>query len=195
MFAKSRLDALGDGIFAVAMTLLVLDLRLPENFHPQTSAEFIQGLADLWPKFLPYGLSFGVLGMRWLFGVELRTREEFFGRKYVTWWLIYLLLITCLPFSTIVVGRYGNLAPAIWLYVGHLLLLALIGARLVSLTPGLEPGWHMRQRRLGTYVLILTSVLAFALSFVSPRAALWALGLNFVAAGVAHWFHRNGAPT
>jgi hypothetical protein len=46
-----RLDALGDGIFAVAMTLLVLDLRLPENFHPQTSREFIDGLGELWPKF------------------------------------------------------------------------------------------------------------------------------------------------
>src|SRR5579862_2301769 len=34
MFSKARLDTLSDGIFGVAMTLLVLDVRLPENFHP-----------------------------------------------------------------------------------------------------------------------------------------------------------------
>ena len=62
MFSKSRLDTLSDGIFAVAMTLLVLDVRLPDDFHPKDSAELLQGLFDLWPKFLPYLLSFGVLG-------------------------------------------------------------------------------------------------------------------------------------
>jgi len=60
MFSKARLDALSDGIFAVAMTLLILDVRLPEDFHPQDGAELLRGLADLWPKFLPYVLSFGV---------------------------------------------------------------------------------------------------------------------------------------
>jgi uncharacterized membrane protein len=47
MFSKARLDTLSDGIFGVAMTLLVLDVRLPENFHPHDNAELIQGLLDL----------------------------------------------------------------------------------------------------------------------------------------------------
>ena len=62
MFSKARLDTLSDGIFGVAMTLLILDVRLPDDFHPKDSAELLQGLFDLWPKFLPYLLSFGVLG-------------------------------------------------------------------------------------------------------------------------------------
>ena len=65
MHSRGRLDALGDGIFGVAMTLLVLDLRLPEDFHPQTSSELVHGLAELSPKFFPYALSFYVLGLRW----------------------------------------------------------------------------------------------------------------------------------
>ena len=56
MYPKAWLDALSDGIFAVAMTLLVLDVRLPEDFHPQNAAELLSGLNSLWPKFLPYGL-------------------------------------------------------------------------------------------------------------------------------------------
>ncbi|HEY1505549.1 MAG TPA: TMEM175 family protein [Stellaceae bacterium] len=191
MFARSRLDALGDGIFAVAMTLLVLDLRLPDDFHPQSAAEFVEGLATLWPKLLPYVLSFSVLGMRWLANVELRTREEFFGRKYVDWWLFYLLLITCVPFSTIVVSRYGNFAPAVWLYIGHTMLIALISMRLVYLTPGLEPGEHLRRRQTGAIVLAVTAVLAFGLSFLSPRDAIWAFTLNFLAPRLTRRLHRT----
>lgn len=70
MFSKARLDTLSDGIFGVAMTLLVLDVRLPDNFHPRDGSELLDGLANLWPKFLPYLLSFSVLGLRWLANVQ-----------------------------------------------------------------------------------------------------------------------------
>src|ERR1019366_10372632 len=106
---------LSDGIFGVAMTLLILDVRLPDDFHPKDGGELVQGLTGLWPKFLPYLLSFGVLGLRWLANIEVRTRAEFVNREYVNWWLLYHLLITCVPFTTIVVGRFAHLAPAIWL--------------------------------------------------------------------------------
>src|SRR5579871_4287106 len=108
MFSKARLDALHDGIFSVAMTLLVLDVRLPEDFHPANGNELLQGFTRLWPKFLPYVLSFGVLGLRWVASIQVRTRAQYFNREYVNWWLAYLLLITFVPFSTIAVGRYAS---------------------------------------------------------------------------------------
>ena len=77
MFSKARLDTLSDGIFGVAMTLLILDVRLPEDFHPTNGAELLHGLYALWPKVLPYVLSFGVLGLRWLSNVEIRTRADY----------------------------------------------------------------------------------------------------------------------
>ena len=40
MFSRARLDTLSDGIFGVAMTLLILDVRLPEDFHPMTAANW-----------------------------------------------------------------------------------------------------------------------------------------------------------
>jgi Endosomal/lysosomal potassium channel TMEM175 len=58
MYPKLRLDALTDGIFAVAMTILVLDLRLPEEFHAVDDNAMARALLGLWPKFLPYALSF-----------------------------------------------------------------------------------------------------------------------------------------
>jgi len=42
MFSKTRLDTLSDGIFAVAMTLLILDVRLPDDFHPNDGAELLR---------------------------------------------------------------------------------------------------------------------------------------------------------
>jgi uncharacterized membrane protein len=191
MFSKARLDTLSDGIFGVAMTLLVLDVRLPENFHPRDNAELIQGLLNLWPKFLPYLLSFGVLGLRWLANIEVRSRAEYVNREYVNWWLLYLLLITCVPFTTIVVGNFGHSAPAIWLYAGHTLLIAAVGLRLVAITPHLEQGDHLDRRQFSALLLIGSSVLAIAVSFFDPRIALWALALNLAAPIIRRWTQRS----
>jgi uncharacterized membrane protein len=190
MFSKARLDTLSDGIFGVAMTLLILDVRLPEDFHPQDGGELVQGLIALWPKFLPCVLSFGVLGLRWLSNIEVRSRAEYVNREYVHWWLFYHFLITCVPFTTIVVGRFAHFAPAIWLYAGHTLLIAAVGLRLMLITPHLEQGDHLRQRQMSTLLLIVSSLAAIALSFVNSRVALWALALNFAGPLLARWGWR-----
>jgi uncharacterized membrane protein len=190
MFPKNRLEALHDGIFSVAMTLLVLDVRLPEDFHPGDGEALLRGLLGLWPKLLPYVLSFGVLGLRWLASVQIRTRAEAFNREYVNWWLFYLLLITFVPFSTIAVGRYANLAPAIWLYAGHILLIALISMRMVALTPDLDRD-HLRRRMMSAAYLATSALLAIALSFVSTKIALWALALNFAQPMIEKWQRRE----
>jgi uncharacterized membrane protein len=183
---QKRVDTLSDGIFGVAMTLLILDVRLPDDFHPDDAGELVNGLANLRPKFFPYLLSFGVLGLRWLANVEVRTRAEFVNREYVNWWLLYLV-----PFTTIVVGRFGHFAPAIWLYAGHTLLVAIIGLRLTAITPGLEPGDHLRHRQTSALFLIGSSLLAIAVSFVSPRLALYGLALNFAAPLIRKWRSRS----
>jgi uncharacterized membrane protein len=187
MYPKARLDALHDGIFSVAMTLLVLDVRLPDEFHPRDAAELLQAIGNLWPKFLPYLLSFTVLGLRWLASIEIRSRAEYYNRGYVHLWLFYLLLITCVPFSTIVVGRYASLAPAVWLYAGHLLLIALVSMRMMALTPHLEPGDHLRAKQMGAMLLVVSALLTIALSFIDLRNAMWGLALNFVQPLIARW--------
>ncbi len=47
MFSKARLDTLSDGIFGVAMTLLILDVRLPDDFHTQDPGELLQEFGNL----------------------------------------------------------------------------------------------------------------------------------------------------
>jgi uncharacterized membrane protein len=193
MFAKVRLDALSDGIFAVAMTLLILDVRLPDDFHPKDGGELLYGVVGLWPKFLPYVLSFGVLGLRWLSNVEIRTQAEYLDREYVNWWLLYLLLITCVPLTTIVVGRFANMAPAIWLYAGLILLIAAVALRLVFITPHLDRDEHLRRRQMSAILLIISALLAIAVSFVDPKLALWAFMLNFAGPIIRRWSPRPTA--
>jgi uncharacterized membrane protein len=191
MYPKARLDALSDAVFGVAMTLLVLDVRLPEDFQPHDASELVQAIFGLMPKFLPYVLSFGVLGLRWLSNIQVRSQGEVFGREYVNWWLLYLLLISCVPFTTIIVGRFANLAPAIWLYAGNTILISAVAFRLMALTPDIEPGDHLRDRRMSLILLIVSSVLAIAWSFVSAGEALWALMLNFAAPAIRRWRRQS----
>ena len=105
MYPKARIEALTDGLFGVAMTILVLDVRLPDDFNPADRGALARALLALWPKFFPYALSFYVLGSTWLANIKVRARGEFVDRRYAAWWMLYLLLATCIPFSTSVVGR------------------------------------------------------------------------------------------
>ena len=107
-----------------------------------------------------------------LANIQVRSRGELVGREYVNWWLLYLLLITCVPFTTVIIGRFGTLAPAIWLYAGNTALIALVAFRLMALTPDIERDHHLRARQVQLILLIVSSLLAIALSFVTPWDAM-----------------------
>jgi uncharacterized membrane protein len=120
MYPRHRLEALVDGIFGVAMTLLVLEIRIPDGVVPTTDGALVALLISLWPKIWPYMLSFLVLGIRWRELVAERPSQHEVSKRYVNWSLANLLLVTFVPFSTLLIGRYASLAPAIWLYSANL---------------------------------------------------------------------------
>jgi uncharacterized membrane protein len=120
MFPRRRVENLADGIFGVAMTLLVLEVRMPDGVDPHSDRELTAALIALIPKIWPYALSFVVLGIRWRELVAERTSQAQVNKRYVNWSLANLLLVTFVPFSTLLVGRYASLSPAIWLYSANL---------------------------------------------------------------------------
>jgi uncharacterized membrane protein len=193
MYPKARIDALTDGIFAVAMTILILDVRLPEDFHPADDGAAAQALIGLWPKFFPYVLSFYVLGSNWLANIKLRSRGEFVDKQYASWWLLMMLLATCLPFSTTVVGRFAHYSPSVLLYAANMAALAAIGYWLVMLLPDLEDDEHTRDRQVSLLFLVGTSALCAAFAMVSPAKALWVYALNIFASQLARWIGRRRA--
>lgn len=175
VYPKGRVDAMTDGVFAVAMTLLVLDVRLPDDFNAQTAGDLLHGIVGLWPKFFPYLLSFATLGMRWLIGLRVHSAGERVGRSYAMWTMLYLLVVTCLPFSTIVVGRFASLAPAVWLYAGNLAAINTAGYMVARATRA-HGGRGGSLRPL--VVFLFSSALAIGWSFVDPGNAYWFLLLN-----------------
>jgi uncharacterized membrane protein len=180
MISRYRLDALTDGVFSVAMTLLVIDIKLPEGVHPHSAAELIDALARLDRQFFAYALSFIVLGMRWLGLARGVDPGESASMAHARWTLLHLFLVTCLPFSTMVVGRYGNLAPAICLYAGNMLPAAVVAFRLGShakpRNTAIEASW-----RTDLMSVIILSVLVMLLSFYIHAYALLLYLLTAVA--------------
>jgi uncharacterized membrane protein len=176
MYPKARLDALTDGIFAVAMTLLVLELRVPDQAVAD-NAGLWQALTELWPKFFPYLLSFLVLGNSWLAKIQVRISGEHVTRIYAMAWLLNLLLITCVPFSTMLVGRYGDVPIAIWIYAANLGLNG-VTALIMMMSMAEAHSGGGTERRGGLIVLIASTILAAVIALFAPRFALWALVLN-----------------
>jgi uncharacterized membrane protein len=60
---KARLEAFSDGVFAIVITLLVIEIRPPHLDPGETLAD---GLGELWPNYVGYALSFLILGVMWL---------------------------------------------------------------------------------------------------------------------------------
>ena len=124
-----RLAALSDGIFAVAMTLLVLDLRVPVS----TISNRITNEQDLWsaliklgPNLLPYLMSFLTLGIFW---VGQQTQLNYFkqSNRHLTWiHLAFLLAVTLMPFSTGLLAAYITFRIAMMTYWLNILLLGVM---------------------------------------------------------------------
>jgi len=187
--SKGRLDALTDGVFAFAMTLLVVNLDLPEDFHPSSAAELISALLDLGGTFIAYIITFLVLASFWLGRARTKEEPESASGAYAWSLLSHLFFVTLLPFSMIVAGRY-NLAPAIWVYGANMILLALtaIGITLVierdiqrRLVPSGRPEYG---------VLIASAILSMAIGCYSPENAMYAYFLNVASPLVRRWTER-----
>lgn len=101
---KGRLEALSDGVFAVAITLLALDLAVPANGHSER--HLLDAIGDQWPGYLGYVVSFATIGALWL-GHNAIT--DYLDRVDVTFLrlnLLVLLFASFLPFPTRLVSEY-----------------------------------------------------------------------------------------
>jgi uncharacterized membrane protein len=96
---KSRIEALSDGVFSIAMTLLVLKLEVPELMHHTTNEAMLQQLLALSPAFMTYVITFMIAGGFWF--LQHITFHFIRHVDVVFVWisLLFLLLVALLPFS------------------------------------------------------------------------------------------------
>ncbi|MFA5362933.1 MAG: TMEM175 family protein [Candidatus Omnitrophota bacterium] len=115
-FTKNRVEAFSDGIFAILVTLLILEIRVPHIEHAGSSAELFASICALVPKFISWVISFLTVCIVWM--NHHRLFDSFKGINVGLFWLnTHLLLWVCfVPFPTALVGDYPQNPLAVAFY-------------------------------------------------------------------------------
>jgi uncharacterized membrane protein len=116
MYSKKRLEALSDGIFAIAMTLLVLELKVPTDFAHGQLWQALRLESNDWLAFL---ITFCIAARYWMLQHNVFMLTENFTHSAVVLTFTFLGLITILPFSSSLMGRYASEPLAFCLYCAN----------------------------------------------------------------------------
>jgi uncharacterized membrane protein len=127
--SKSRLEALTDGIFAIVMTLLVLEIAVPQILSHEPDvvrAELPKRLFDLWPKIFSYVISFIILAIYWR-GHHRQFHYIKHSDGVLVWTnIMFLMAVSFLPFSTSLLGEYIDQQISVFIYGGNSIVIALL---------------------------------------------------------------------
>ncbi|HVO90751.1 MAG TPA: TMEM175 family protein [Casimicrobiaceae bacterium] len=188
---KSRLEALTDGIFAVTMTLLVLDLKIPAP-----SSSMLADVAALIDRLDNYAISFVVLAVFWVGHLRMMRRMREPDMAFAAFNLAFLLFTTLVPPLTTLLGDHPAMPRAAVLYGGNLLLIlaceTLMWRRIcnhLSNETITEPDavWRMVRRRYGFAIAVVLCGIGaalFEIALGSSRGLSAWLYLLLLAAGV-----------
>lgn len=199
--SKHRLETLTDGVFAIAMTILVFGLHT-QRFAGEVSAqELTRALLSQWPGLAALALSFVVLGQFWV-SMHNQFRLIRFTDHWLVWLNIaYLLFISLVPFTADHLGRYGAVGPVVILYGLNLLALSALqlgmwlwatGRRRLVATelPAkvIREGGRLALLNVGGYAV--ATAVGVAVPFVS--AAIFVLIPLFSITRLDHWLVSMG---
>jgi len=187
-----RLQYFSDAVFAIAMTLLVLDIEIPDVQESRLG----DALRDALPQVFAFVLSFAVIAATWVAHHRRFEIVRVADRRLVQLNFALLLVVTFLPFPTAVLSEYGSETPAVVLYAGTVAALGLI--QLVTWSHGRTAGLLKTEIDEATYrygrrahavdpAVFLASIVVALLGF--PLAAM----LTWLAIPLASWLVRRTA--
>jgi uncharacterized membrane protein len=179
-----RISSLTDGVFAIAITLLVLNIRAPQVPPDLVAQELPSRLLDLGPKYLSYVLSFVVIFLYWVAHHGIFRTIKRYDRVLI--WLngLFLMCIAFLPFPTSLLGEYGNQPLVAAIYAGSVAVARLPLTALWWYATGkrrhvdADLDLHaIRTHRTLGLVIPLVFLLSIGVAFLSVRAAysVWTL--------------------
>jgi len=180
MLTKNRLEAFSDGVFAIAITLLVIEIRPPTLDAGESLA---RALWEQWPHYLGYFLSFLVLGVMWINHHRILEPAQRVDGIVLVLNLNLLLWAVLIPFPTAVVADFlrdggDDAKTAVALYGGVILLAAIaftalfVGITREGIVDELPTPAQVRAARLRFGLGVAVYSGAFLLSFLSPALAL-----------------------
>ena len=121
-----RLTALSDGVFSVAMTLLVIDLKTPMAEAVHSEHDLWTALLPLGPRLVTYLMSFVTLGIFWL-GQQAQLDRVKHSDRDLTWLHVaFMCAVTLVPFSTSLLAEFFTYRIALIVYWANILLLGLL---------------------------------------------------------------------
>jgi uncharacterized membrane protein len=181
--SPGRLLALSDGVFAIAMTLLALDLRLPDLGANPTDAQLRHALGDDWRGYLAFVISFYVVANYW--GAHRRAMRAVttIDTRVIGHTLPLLLLVAALPFPASVLATHGDLPSGLAFYSAFNVVANLALVRLLNdvRSPSEAADIEQRERAWANILVLLLCIPgAFALNGTGP----WLLLLLIVSGRV-----------
>jgi uncharacterized membrane protein len=172
-----RLVFFSDAVIAIAITLLVVTLALPEATENVGDA-----LLDRWPQMLSYVLSFLVIGVFWMAHHRIFRYVRSIDQRLIWLNLLFLMCVAFIPFPTAVLGDHDGSRGAIVFYAATI---GLTGTVLASIWQYLIHAGHLNERADAKIVRYLTRR-----SLVTPISFLVSIPLSFVSLRLAEacWF-------
>lgn len=178
---KQRLEALAEGIFAIVMTLLVIEIRVPEIHHIVTNKELSEAVFELTPLFLSYILSFFVLSTFWrahLYMISYITKE--IDNHVLNINILFFMLIGLIPFSSHLLGSYPNSQFAIIWYGINISLISLtlfVLRTYLKLSKKVDPDkFYTKDRkysRIRLLIPLIATLLVIPISFWNTNFAIF----------------------
>ena len=179
-FDYARTVALSDGVFAIALTLLVLNIGVPELTKSE-HGELGQRLIDHRQEFISYAISFAVISVFWIRHHVFFRRLSSIDARLTVINLAYLAFVAFVPYPTRLVGIYGDEPASVVLYAATLAILATLAGlmRIHARRAGLLTPQGVREidRREHWLVVPLIFLATIPIAFLSTTAAqlLWLL--------------------
>lgn len=183
---KGRLLGFCDAVIAIAITLLALEIRLPELPETEMNTALIDALAGVFPNILSFIISFFVIASFWLSLHRIYYLVEKLDRIFIWLTLVFLFFIALMPFPTSAIGRYGSEPAALMFYavmiimvsaVAHLMWRYASGRRRLIST-ALDPNIVKLIGRRSLYTMIIFAV-SIPVAMISPLLAelFWIIGI------------------
>jgi uncharacterized membrane protein len=184
-FSRVRLEMLCDGIFTVAMTLLVLELKPPSLPRHAESAAIWHALREHALSFVGFGLTFLLAGQTWILHHRLFQHLRSANRALVLLTIPFLMFVSLLPFSTSMLTAFGPQNPvSLTFYLGNqfalsaLLATHWLVARLSGLLAGTDDDPERRRFERLICIQPICFLMSLAVVYISPRNAMLSAALS-----------------
>jgi uncharacterized membrane protein len=185
----ARVLSFNDGLFAIAMTLLIVSIAVPTISDTNSVGDLGDALNDLSANFISFFISFAVIGRYWLAHHQFVSRLRAMDQALISLNLVYLAFVAFLPFPTALLGEYFENPLSIVIYAVNVAIVSGMEVVLFSRAQNHDlleqklPGDVYRYGVAMSLAPVLFFLLSIPVAFVSTTlaACMWFLGIPFAA--------------